>query len=56
MLQRILSDSGHLLINLDEVEHNNSISSLCSIMIDKPFLNDIIVNSINKIKHANIGQ
>ena len=43
-------------MNFDEVEHDNSISSLCSIMIDKPFLNVIIANSINKIKHANISQ
>ena len=45
-----------LLINFDEVGHHNSISSLSSIMTDHPFLNVIIVNSINKTKNINIGQ
>ena len=44
-----------LLINFDEAEHHNSISSPCSIMIDQPFLNVITINSINKTKHANIS-
>lgn len=45
-----------LFKNFDEIEHHNSISFLHSIMIDQPFLNIMIVNSVKGTKDAIIGQ
>ena len=56
MFKEFVQIQAMLLMNFDEVKHHTSIRSLRSIMIDQPFLNIMIANSMKETKHANFGQ